>query len=236
MTETSILSKEEFIKRTELLEDRLERWLKLGLIIPVGHTAGEVSFFAPSQLETIEKIRTLLGLGYDEEEVAKIIRRVGLPSSEGQASEVPQKLRTVGELAQICDLNTRTIKHWEEKGLLQPDARSEGGFRLYGPASVARCKRIVDLQNLGYTLEQIHGMDEMLLEIEPLGETLKAELSDEVIGTLETHSVALKKRIKMVRDSAKRLEDLLKRRGKLVSTLKSQLEKQIKNQKQAHDE
>ena len=38
---------------------------------------------------------------------------------------------TVGNLADKIGVSPRTIKHWEDKGIIEPDMRSDGGFRLY---------------------------------------------------------------------------------------------------------
>ncbi len=46
---------------------------------------------------------------------------------------------------------------YEELGLLEPRARSEGGFRLYGPEAVDRIHWIVKLQAIGFTLAEIQG-------------------------------------------------------------------------------
>ncbi len=231
MQETSILSREEFQKRGELTTEEIDRWLKLGLLVPIGKTAGKVAFFSPAQVESVRKIRTLLDLGYDEKGIAKIIRSVGLPSPDDVQGVVPQKLRTIGELAQACDVNSRTIKHWEDKDLLEPDARSEGGFRLYGPAGVERCNRILDLQNIGYTLEQIRAKLELLEDTEALSKACKLDLDLGVLERLTEQNTNLKERIEIVRSSAKRLDELVKRRGKMVSGLRSFLSKQQKNQK-----
>lgn len=232
MEKTSILSRDEFLKRADLTEDELDRWLALGLMVPVGRTAGKISFFSPEQLDRVQKIRVFQEMGYEEAGIAKIAKTVGLPSSGGDLAGVPEKLRTVGELAQACDVNSRTIKHWEEKGLLEPDARSEGGFRLYGPTGVLRCKRILDLQNLGYTLEEIRGLKELLEDTDTLSEALKSDLKPETIEVLAQHNENLKDRIEAVRDSAKRLDDLVKKRTKATSSLRSQLAKQQRNKKE----
>lgn len=53
-------------------------------------------------------------------------------------------------------LTARTLRFWEEKGLLPPPLRSEGGLRLYSEADVARLERIRDLRDvLGLSLGMI---------------------------------------------------------------------------------
>lgn len=67
------------------------------------------------------------------------------------------KLLRVGELAKVVGKTVRAMHLYEELGLLEPAARSEGGFRLYGPSAVDRIHWIVKLQALGFTLADIQG-------------------------------------------------------------------------------
>ena len=67
------------------------------------------------------------------------------------------KLMRVGELAKAVGKTVRAMHLYEELGLLEPRARSEGGFRLYGPDAVDRIHWIVKLQAIGFTLAEIQG-------------------------------------------------------------------------------
>jgi DNA-binding transcriptional MerR regulator len=67
------------------------------------------------------------------------------------------KLMRVGELAKAVGKTVRAMHLYEELGLLEPTARSEGGFRLYGPEAVDRIHWIVKLQAIGFTLPEIQG-------------------------------------------------------------------------------
>src|ERR1041384_4276465 len=68
------------------------------------------------------------------------------------------KLMRVGGLAQAGGKTVRAMHLYEELGLLEPRARSEGGFRLYGPEAVDRIHWIVKLQAIGFTLAEIQGI------------------------------------------------------------------------------
>lgn len=67
------------------------------------------------------------------------------------------KLMRVGELAKAVGKTVRAMHLYEELGLLEPRARSEGGFRLYGAEAVDRIHWIVKLQAIGFTLAEIQG-------------------------------------------------------------------------------
>ncbi|MDU0288879.1 MerR family transcriptional regulator [Saccharothrix longispora] len=64
----------------------------------------------------------------------------------------------IGEVAARTGLSLRTIRHYEETGLVVPSARSQGGFRLYTEADVARLMVIRRMKPLGFTLEQMHDL------------------------------------------------------------------------------
>ncbi|MGN7036605.1 MerR family transcriptional regulator [Microbacterium sp. P26] len=86
----------------------------------------------------------------------------------------------IGELAERTGLSIRTLRHYDEIGLLRPSARSEGGFRLYTADDESRLLLIRRMKPLGYSLEQ---MGELLsvvdgLEADPSDEALRAQLAD----------------------------------------------------------
>jgi DNA-binding transcriptional MerR regulator len=66
-------------------------------------------------------------------------------------------LYTISELAGELDISTRTIRFYEEKGLISP-RRSPGNQRLYSRRDRARLKLILRGKRFGYSLEQIAEM------------------------------------------------------------------------------
>jgi len=71
--------------------------------------------------------------------------------------ERPERMK-IGELARKTGKTPRALHLYEEMGLLQPPARTEGGFRLYGPDELARVYWIAKLQDMGFSLPQIQGL------------------------------------------------------------------------------
>lgn len=61
----------------------------------------------------------------------------------------------IGELAERTGLSLRTIRHYDEVGLVKPSGRSEGGFRQYDADDLSRLMLIRRMKPLGYTLEQM---------------------------------------------------------------------------------
>lgn len=71
----------------------------------------------------------------------------------------------IGELAERTGLSLRTIRHYDEVGLLKPSGRSDGGFRLYSADDLSRLMVIRRMKPLGFSLEE---MTELLAVIDGL--------------------------------------------------------------------
>jgi DNA-binding transcriptional MerR regulator len=77
----------------------------------------------------------------------------------------------IGEVADRTGVTQRTLRFYEERGLLKPPTRMEGGFRLYSQDDVLRVEQIKRLQTLlGLTLAEIKEM----IEAEEIREELNA--------------------------------------------------------------
>src|SRR5688572_13785690 len=77
----------------------------------------------------------------------------------------------IGEVADRTGVTQRTLRFYEERGLLKPPTRMDGGFRLYSEDDVGRVEQIKRLQNLlGLTLAEIKDM----VEAEEVKEELRA--------------------------------------------------------------
>jgi DNA-binding transcriptional MerR regulator len=83
----------------------------------------------------------------------------GKRTGSGLAREVvvngTKGLIRVGEVAERLEVSPRTIKYYEELGLVEPAERSAGGFRLYGSREIERLERILRMKSIGYSLTAI---------------------------------------------------------------------------------
>ena len=62
----------------------------------------------------------------------------------------------IGQVAKICGVTTRTLRYWEEIGLVAPSEERHGTERVYAEPEVERAKRIRELQSLmGFSLAEI---------------------------------------------------------------------------------
>jgi DNA-binding transcriptional MerR regulator len=83
----------------------------------------------------------------------------------------------IGEVAERTGVTPRTIRYYEERGLLgHDDQRPKGGHRLYTEGDVTRLAELIRLRDLlGLTLEELTGISE--------AEAARAELRDQWHGT-----------------------------------------------------
>ncbi|WP_456330574.1 MerR family transcriptional regulator [Archaeoglobus sp.] len=67
---------------------------------------------------------------------------------------------TISELAREFEISTRTIRYYEEIGLLNPE-RTKGNQRIFSKKDRAKLKLILRGKRLGFSLEEIREMIEM---------------------------------------------------------------------------
>lgn len=61
----------------------------------------------------------------------------------------------IGELAEKTGLSLRTLRHYDEVGLVSASGRTEGGFRLYTQTDFDRLILIRRMKPLGFSLEEM---------------------------------------------------------------------------------
>jgi DNA-binding transcriptional MerR regulator len=87
-------------------------------------------------------------------------KRASIELPEPASSDAAAYLQ-IGEIADRTGVTQRTLRFYEEKGLLKPPGRMDGGFRLYSEDDVRRVEQIKRLQSLlGFTLAEIKEMVE----------------------------------------------------------------------------
>ncbi len=95
----------------------------------------------------------------------------------------------IGEVAARTGLSLRSLRHWEEVGLLQPSGRTDGGFRLYTDADVEKIFVIRRMKPLGFSLDQ---MKDVMRDLEAL----------EIPGSTAADRVAVRTRLDAIRAEA----------------------------------
>ena len=72
-----------------------------------------------------------------------------------------EEFTSIGELSKQLDMSQRTIRYYEEIGLLNSIKRVEGGRRIYTDADFRRLKLIKRLKMMGMTLSEMQELEAM---------------------------------------------------------------------------
>jgi MerR family transcriptional regulator, copper efflux regulator len=75
----------------------------------------------------------------------------------------------IGQVAERTGLSLRTIRFYEGEGLVVPSTRSEGGFRLYSEADIARFEVIKRMKPIGFTVEEMRELLNLLADLDATG-------------------------------------------------------------------
>lgn len=110
----------------------------------------------------------------------------------------------IGELAERTGLSLRTIRHYDDVGLLPATARTDGGFRVYSEDDFERLMVIKQMKPLGFSLEE-------MADILELFSSQEAGASDDAKAKLAAYlEKAVAERAKMARNLAQ-ADELIER-------------------------
>lgn len=103
-------------------------------------------------------------------------RLTRVPTMRDQSSP---RLLQIGEVADRAGLSLRTVRYYEEMGLIVPEKRTDGGFRLYTDDHVARLELIKEMKPLRFSVLE---MNELLgardaLTADPHDDAAREQLS-----------------------------------------------------------
>ncbi|AYY15254.1 MerR family transcriptional regulator [Actinobacteria bacterium YIM 96077] len=104
----------------------------------------------------------------------------------------------IGEVAERVGLSLRTIRYYEEVGLVPPSARTPGGFRLYTESDVARLNLIKRMKTLEFSLDEMRELLSVLSQLESIGDEPSAR-REELIERLVTHRAVAEERCAALR-------------------------------------
>ena len=117
----------------------------------------------------------------------------------------PKELSQIGGVAERLGVSTRTIKYYEELGLVSPQNRSPGGFRLYNASDVERLERILRLKNMGFSLAAVR---EFLAVRDAAQEATRERVLAETTEHLRAREREVEARIAKTREDLKSAEAL----------------------------
>lgn len=123
----------------------------------------------------------------------------------------------IGEVAETVGLSLRTIRYYEEIGLVTPSGRTEGGFRLYTDSDVERLRLVKALKPVGMSLET---MGELLECADILRDGTAAETGEterrleEAMGKALDRCDQLEEQLSAARQALRQLSLLAARRAR----------------------
>lgn len=79
----------------------------------------------------------------------------GAPRSKSRREDVADGTLTTGEMARLSNTTLRTVRFYEEAGILAPIARTEGGHRVFERPQLERLMLVADMREAGLSLEEI---------------------------------------------------------------------------------
>lgn len=121
----------------------------------------------------------------------------------------------IGEVVERTGLSHRTIRYYEEMGLVEPAGRTEGGFRLYDEAGIDRLLLVTPMKPLGYTIEEIGSLLSALDTVsDPEADPVARERAR---GVLDDARVGVQDRIRELRDATTRAEAFAERLSREIS-------------------
>jgi MerR family copper efflux transcriptional regulator len=116
----------------------------------------------------------------------------------------------IGEVATRTELSLRSLRHWEEVGLLTPSGRTDGGFRLYTESDVDKILVIRRMKPLGFSLDEMRAV---MADLEVLDDAAADEpalrAARERLGAVSQEAVERRQRLVRQLDMADEFIGLL---------------------------
>ncbi|MDD2580710.1 MAG: MerR family transcriptional regulator [Desulfuromonadaceae bacterium] len=113
-------------------------------------------------------------------------------------TEENNSIIAIGDLAKCIGVTTRTLRYWEEVGIIESEERLGGANRGYSPYYVRRIKFIMKLKELGLTIKEMQDLYTMYGEAKQT-----SQMIPKLIAILDKHT-------RMVDEKVARLHSLRK--------------------------
>ena len=124
----------------------------------------------------------------------------------------------IGEVADRTGVTQRTLRFYEERGLITPTARLEGGFRLYSEHDIERVALIKKLQELlGLSLAEIKEM----VDAEQLRAQIRATFRP------DRELPVRRERVQLVIDATRRQLEIVEHKSEQLSEMHDELQERL---------
>jgi len=117
-----------------------------------------------------------------------------------------ESTQQIGELASDLGVTTRTLRLYEQLGLIDPPRRTEGGIRFYDKEDIRRIKFVLKVKELGLSLKQMQELAEIYHQTK-MPDTIMPRL----IEILDGHVDAIHRKIRKLSSLARDIQGFRKR-------------------------
>lgn len=134
------------------------------------------------------------------------------------------ELVRIGVVARLTGLTPRTLRYWEEIGLLAPSGHLGNGERLYTDGEIARLRRIRDMQEtMGFSLAEIRAVLETDDLLEGIRSAYRAEDShaDRRIELLGEAAAATERLIRRLDDRLEQVQAFRDERAAMAARMRA---------------
>lgn len=121
------------------------------------------------------------------------------------------ELQTISQISKLFNISTRTLRYYEQIGLIQPIKKEDFAYRTYDEDTVVRLQQIIVLRKLRIPLKQIAEIlksDDTAVAINAFRQNL-AEIEDEItaLSTIKSIIQAFLERLHLQNDALRLLDD-----------------------------
>ena len=112
-------------------------------------------------------------------------------------------MHQIGAVASRAGLSLRTVRYYEEVGLVVPSGRTEGGFRLYTEDDIQRLLFVKQLKPLDFSLEELR----TLLELrDQLADAEDTDVRASLVDRLDAYADTAAERCSQLREQLEQVE------------------------------
>jgi len=112
----------------------------------------------------------------------------------------------IGDLARSLGITTRTLRLYEQLGLIAPPQRTEGGIRYYTQEDIRRIKFVLKVKELGLSLRQMQELAQIYHETK-----MPERIMPRLIEILDAHTDAIHRKVKKLSSLARDISEYRKR-------------------------
>ena len=126
-------------------------------------------------------------------------------------------MHQIGGVASRVGLSLRTVRYYEEVGLVVPSGRTEGGFRLYTDDDIQRLALVKQLKPLDFSLDELRS----LLEVrDRLADEDDVDVRASLVDRLDAYAGAAAERCRRLREQLEQVEAVTRTLQREVETVR----------------